>query len=166
MDIKQEKSKYTRKIYTPIYEPKNKKPNTDELYNTEKRDELLKEINLMKDLPNELKKFLISSAERHTIFHFEKIADYYSHLPYKYKRFFEASGLVIIDYDSAIRNGFLAYEKEVDIDRMDYLENQITLENLNKNKNEIDKKRTKKFKEELEFIKSDTNNDIIIEEEW
>ena len=40
-EIEIEKTKYTRKIKTPIYEPKNIMPNITEVYDTSKRDELI-----------------------------------------------------------------------------------------------------------------------------
>ena len=165
-EIKKEKSKYTRKIYTPIYEPKGEKPLIKELYDTRKRDELIAEIEKDEELSDELKEFLKSAAERHTVFYFDKIAEFYSHLPYKFKRHFESSALVIIDYDAAIRNGFFAYEQEVNKDRIQYLEEQLSLEELANRKSEMDKKRIKKFKEELEYLKSKKDKNFIDEEEW
>ncbi|EEP88958.1 transcriptional regulator, partial [Yersinia kristensenii ATCC 33638] len=39
----------------------------------------------------------MSAAERHTIFNFSKIADYYAHAPADIQALFEQSALVIID---------------------------------------------------------------------
>lgn len=104
---------YSRKIEVPIYDPKDKKPLLDALISTEKRDELLLEINDA-NVPEEIKVFLRSAAERHTSFNFAKIADYYAHSNSEIKELFEHSGLVIIDYDDAVKNGFVAYQKVVD----------------------------------------------------
>ncbi|UOK16688.1 putative ParB protein [Vibrio phage phiKT1024] len=110
-----EKSLYTRKIEIPIYEPKNVMPKVSELFNTTKRDELIAEIN-KHDLPDEVRLFLISAAERHTQFNFSKIADFYAHANKEIKDLMENSALVIVDYDKAIENGFIAYQEEVDKD--------------------------------------------------
>lgn len=152
-EIVEEKSKYTRKMYTPIYEPVGAKPKISDLYCTEKRDSLLKEIKEDEDLTPELRDFLNSAAERHTSFDFAKIAEYYARLPVKYKDHFENSALVIIDYDKAIRNGFIAYDTEVQESRIDYLENIITAEKMAENKEEIKNKRLKRAEEELEYLK-------------
>ena len=168
-EIEQEKSKYTRKIYTPIYEPTGEKPLLSELYDTSKRDELIKDIEDDEDLSDEMRYFLISAAERHVAFDFSKIAEFYSHLPIKYKGHFENSGLVIIDYDKAVRNGFIAFDKEVQESRIDYLENIITKEKMAENKADIALKRIKRAEEELEYLKSKKKkpvNTYIDEEEW
>lgn len=121
-ESKPEKSLYTRKIEIPIYEPKNVMPKVSELFNTTKRDELIAEIN-KHDLPDEVRLFLISAAERHTQFNFSKIADFYAHANKEIKDLMENSALVIVDYDKAIENGFIAYQEEVDKD-VETLNNQ------------------------------------------
>lgn len=110
------KYKYTRKIEIPIYEPKNAMPSIKEIYNTDKRDKLIHEINQIPDLPEDIKLFLYSAAERHTQFKFNKIADFYAHAPQNIKDLMEKSALVIIDYDDAIKNGFIAYQSAIDED--------------------------------------------------
>lgn len=155
-EIQEEKTKYTRKIHTPIYEPKNTCPLIGDLIDTTKRDELWAEIDADPEIFQEMKDFLKSAAERHTVFNFSKIADYYSHLPIKYKIYFENSALVLIDYDSAIRNGFISFEKEVEISRIDYLENVLTEEQMIKNRSDVQEKKAKKAAAELELLKSKT----------
>ena len=152
--IKEEKSKYTTKVYTPIYEPKGDSFPIKDLYDTTKRDELINEINEDKDLPDDLREFLLSAAERHTSFNFSRIAENYCHLPIKFKHHFENSALVIIDYDNAVRNGFVAFDKIAQESREDYLENVITKEKLLENRDEMAEKRIKKAQEELDYIKS------------
>ena len=162
-EIVEEKTKYTRKLYTPIYEPKGDKPLLSDLYDTTKRDELTSDIENDNELDIDMKNFLKSAAERHTAFDFAKIAEFYSHLPIKYKSHFENSALVIIDYDKAVRNGFIAYDKEVQISRIDYLENVMTNEQMAVNKEEISLK-IKRVKEELEHLKS-IKDDLGYEDE-
>lgn len=97
---------YTTKIEAPTYEPKNQKPNLAELIDTSKSDELIIEI-INTDLPKDEKKFLIEAAKRHTIFNYEKIADYYAHSSEKIQYLMEKSALVIIDFKKAIENGYV-----------------------------------------------------------
>ncbi len=96
--------KYTRKIETPIYEPKGIMPGVAELYDTSKRDELIERINAAK-IPSDIRDFLIVAAERHVVFNYEKIAEFYAQSPKKVQRLFEESALVIIDFGDAIRGG-------------------------------------------------------------
>lgn len=98
--------KYTRKIETPIYEPKGEKPQIRELFNDSKYRELLKGIEAAK-IPADIKEFLILSATRHIIFDFEKIAEYYAHASKKIQTLFEDSVLVIIDLQDAIGGGYV-----------------------------------------------------------
>jgi hypothetical protein len=117
-DPKKEQQKYSTKIEAPIYEPKNVKPFILELYNNKKYNRLIKEINLSK-LSDDEKSFLLVAATRHTIFNYEKIADYYSHATIEMQNLMEKSGLVIIDFEKAIEYG---YVKLCDDIRNKYLE--------------------------------------------
>jgi hypothetical protein len=165
-EIAEEKTKYTRKIESPIYEPKGICPLIDTLYDTTKRDELIREID-NEDIFPELKDFLKAAAERHTVFNFSRIADYYAHAPVKYKHLFENSALVIIDYDKAIRNGFISFEKEVEESRIDYLENILTKEMMLKNREDVQSKKRKRAEEELKVLKSKPQPKTLSEiEEW
>ena len=161
-----EKSKYTRTITTPIYEPKNKMPSISDIYDFSKRDELVDEINnnedLKGDINSQLRNFLLSAAERHVVFDFSKIADFYSHMPVKYKQLFEKSGLVIIDFDNAIRNSFITYEKEVEKTRIEYLEENLTAEKMLETK---EKERLKQCVDELDYLKSEELKNSM-DEEW
>lgn len=98
--------KYTSKIEAPIYEPKNLQPRIQELYSKEKTRKLLNEIEKSNVSAVE-KKFLITAAERHTVFNYERIADYYSHASEEMQDLMEKSALVIIDFDKAIEYGYV-----------------------------------------------------------
>lgn len=98
--------KYTRKIESPVYEPKGEKPTIPELYDDSKYRELLAGIEKAK-IPAEAKQFLKLAATRHVVFNFEKIAEYYAQAGSKEQRLFEDSALVIIDFQSAIRGGYV-----------------------------------------------------------
>ncbi|EJQ5572682.1 ParB/Srx family N-terminal domain-containing protein [Escherichia coli] len=78
----------------------------DELYDDTKTQELISRIRSA-SLEPDIEKFLLCAAERHTVFNFSRIADYYAHAPSEIQCFFEESALVIIDYQQAIENGFV-----------------------------------------------------------
>lgn len=110
--------KYSSKIEAPIYEPKNQKPHVMELYDNTKTLRLITEIN-NSQLPDEEKKFLIEAAKRHTVFNYEKIADYYAHSSKEVQHLMERSALVIIDFEKAIEYGYVKLCDEI---RSQYLE--------------------------------------------
>lgn len=103
---------YTAKIDTPVYEPSDITPAISELYDETKTRSLVKNIKAA-NLPKEVEAFLMSSAERHTVFNFNKIADYYANAPAEIQALFEDSALVIIDYRQAIENGFVHMTKNM-----------------------------------------------------
>lgn len=103
---------YTRKIESPIYEPKSKKPCVDDLYNTEKANKLIDDIKKT-NLDSQTKTFLVKAAERHTIFNYERIADFYAHSDDETKKLMEDSALVIIDFDKAIEQGYVKLSEEI-----------------------------------------------------
>jgi hypothetical protein len=115
-----DQKKYSTKIETPIYEPKNKKPEIVELVDTTKSNQLIKEI-IDSDIPNDEKNFLIDAAKRHSIFNYEKIADYYAHSSKKVQDLMEKSALVIIDFGKAIEYGYVKLCDEI---RNRYLEHR------------------------------------------
>lgn len=104
---------YTDKIKAPHYEPSEEMPNIQEVYDTSKTDELIDKINEKKNLPKEVKHFLCLAAQRHTVFNYSKIADFYAHADKDTQELMEQSALVIIDYDKAIENGFIKLTKEL-----------------------------------------------------
>ena len=114
----QEEKKYTTKIESPIYEPKNQKPHIMELYDNQKTRRLIREID-SSTLPIEEKMFLIDAARRHTVFNYEKVADYYAHSSREMQEFMERSALVIVDFEKAIQHGFV---KMCDDIKKQYLE--------------------------------------------
>jgi len=97
----EEKELYTRKIEAPTYEPKNEKPQTGELFDSSKYNELVKEIEEA-SINDGLKEFLKIAATRHIVFDYSKIADYYAHSEVEAQELMGHSALVIIDMDMAI----------------------------------------------------------------
>jgi len=114
----QDEQKYSSKIESPIYEPKNKKPHLLELVDKSKANRLIKEIE-NSNVSDEEKKFLIDAAGRHNIFNYENIANYYAHSSSEMQHLMERSGLVIIDFEKAIQYGYVKLCDEI---RKQYLE--------------------------------------------
>lgn len=103
---------YTDKIKTPTYEPtQDEPPALDELYDTERYDELISVIN-EHDLPADLEQFLRFAAQRHIIFDYENIAEYFAHQDAETQELMELLTLVIVDYDQAIEQGFVNFADE------------------------------------------------------
>jgi len=97
---------YSRKIEPPIYTPKGDQPAVGELFDDSKTQALKTAIRDA-DLPDEIAAFLVVAAERHTVFNFHRIADFYAQAAPEVQALFEASALVIIDLGAAIENGFV-----------------------------------------------------------
>ena len=100
------RSKYTGKIDAPIYEPKHDKPHLAALRDDMKTRRLMQEIDAS-GLREDEKEFLRAAAQRHTVFHYERIADYYAYSGPEMQRLMERSALVIIDFGAAIENGYV-----------------------------------------------------------
>jgi hypothetical protein len=99
-------SQYTNKITAPIYEPKGEKPPIKDLSDKTKTNELCNEIEKA-ELPEDVRGFLLTAAQRHTVFNFRNIAEFYCHASADVQHLMERSGLIIIDMDKAIANGFV-----------------------------------------------------------
>lgn len=103
---------YTEKIESPIYEPKNQQPHIMELASTYKTNRLIKEIQ-RSNVSEEEKEFLIEAAHRHTVFNYEKCADYYAHASKEMQHLMERSALVVIDFERAIEYGFIGMSNDI-----------------------------------------------------
>lgn len=111
-DDKRNDSFYVRDVKAPTYEPKNEKPSLDDLVSSDKTLELVNKINASK-LPEPEKEFLKLAAQRHNVFNYSKIADYYAHAESEVKDLMEQSALIIIDYNKAVENGFVELIKSL-----------------------------------------------------
>lgn len=107
-----EEDPYTTKIDTPAYEPSDVVPELAELYDEAKTQTLKNKIKGA-GIPPDVEKFLLAAAERHTVFNFNKIADFYANAEEEIQALFEESALVIIDYDKAIEHGFVHLTKKL-----------------------------------------------------
>lgn len=104
--------KYTSKIKAPVYEPKNKKPHILELLDTSKTNRLITEIK-NSNVSDEEKRFLIEATKRHTVFNYQKIADYYAHSSNEMQSLMEHSALVIIDFEKALEFGYIKLNDDI-----------------------------------------------------
>lgn len=113
LDIAAAEGIYSNKIAVPTYEPRNKKPPVEDLYDDEKAMDLIADIKDSK-LPQKEKDFLMAAASRHIVFNYSKIADFYAHSSKECQELMEKSALVIIDYKQAIENGFVHLTAQID----------------------------------------------------
>ena len=104
---------YSRKIEAPTYQVTGEKPQITELYNVEKYEKLLNDIEYKYDIPEDVKKFLIVAASRHIVFNYANIAEFYAHANKDVQDLMEDSALVIIDFNKAIENGFVKLSEEI-----------------------------------------------------
>jgi hypothetical protein len=104
--LEESKNTYTKKITTPLYEPKNVKPELNFLYDKANTENFLKAVEAS-SLGEQEKDFLRHACYRLTVFHFDKIADYYAHSEGEMKALIEKLALVIIDFNSAIETGYV-----------------------------------------------------------
>ena len=100
-------------VNAPVYEMKGEEPELSELYEMKKANELLDQIKKA-DIDDEVKVFLKCAACRHIKFNYSKIAEYYAHADKAVQELFEQSALVIIDFNSAIKNGFTKLSKRIE----------------------------------------------------
>ena len=99
-------NKYSTKVETPEYKPTRDKPLPEELVGVTKYRKLLEQIEAS-TVPPEVAEFLRLAAARHLVFDYQLIAEYYAHAHAEVQILMEDSALVIIDFDHAIRDGFV-----------------------------------------------------------
>ena len=107
-----EENPYTQKIEIPHYEITGEKPSFEEMYDREKENELISEIE-NSDVSEKEKEFLIEAAHRHCCFNYRNIAEYYAHASAEMQKLMEKSALVIIDYENAIANGYVELSEKI-----------------------------------------------------
>jgi len=103
---------YTHKIDAPVYVPKGDKPPIEELANTEKADELKAKIEAS-SAPDEIKRFLKQATQRHVVFDYGKIAEFYCHADKETQELMEDSALVIIDFKKALQHGYVKLKEGI-----------------------------------------------------
>lgn len=105
-------NEYSNKIESPIYKLKGEIPKIKDLFNREKTDLLESEIK-NSTIPDEIKMFLIYAAQRHIVFNYEKIAEFYASTDKQTQNLMENSALVIIDFEKAIEKGFVKLTEDI-----------------------------------------------------
>jgi hypothetical protein len=103
---------YSKKIITPIYTPKGDKPDIKSLVDTSTAEHLILKIN-ESSVDDAEKEFLINAANRHKVFDYHAIAEYYCHSSKEMQELMEQSALVIIDFEKAIENGYVQMSKKL-----------------------------------------------------
>lgn len=103
---KERKERYNRKIDIPQYQIKGKKPELYDLVDKSKYNELMSKIDDY-DIDDDEKAFLRLSAARHLAFNYSNVAEYYAHASADMQRAMESHALVIIDFEDAIKNGYV-----------------------------------------------------------
>jgi hypothetical protein len=96
---------YTGKVDVAPYEITGPKPEVIDLYDCDKTQRLIDAID-NSDLPEQEKTFLRAAAYRHSVFNFQKIAEYYAHSEADVQSLMEDSALVIVDIGKAIEEGW------------------------------------------------------------
>jgi hypothetical protein len=98
---------YTRKAdpiqYTPTWE---EPPEPGQLVDRSKTEALMRDI-LAADLPEDVADFLLAGAQRHLTFNYALVAEFYAHASPEVQDLMEASALVLIDFNDAIRHGYV-----------------------------------------------------------
>lgn len=105
-------SPYTTKITAPVYQITGEKPPVNTLTDTSKSDKFIARIQKAK-IPADIKHFLTVAAGRHVVFDYSRIAEFYAHAAADVQLLMEESALVIIDYDKAIENGYVALSEDL-----------------------------------------------------
>jgi hypothetical protein len=100
--------KYTKSINIPHYEIVGEQPGLAELVDMTKVNELASYIHAA-DIPDDVRDFLLTAAMRHAVFDYRKIAEFYPHTTPEIQELMEQSALIIIDFDNAIRNGYVRF---------------------------------------------------------
>lgn len=114
-DIKEEfesDNVYTKEINIPHYEITGECPLLTDLVKEEKTNSLIERIN-NSNIHQGIKDFLIKASYRHLAFNYQNIAEYYAHADKEVQELMEESALVIIDYDNAIRNGYVQIKEAI-----------------------------------------------------
>jgi hypothetical protein len=113
-----EDNPYTTAVNIPQYEVVGERPDITDLFDYSKTAKLRQSI-IDAELPKDLSEFLLHAADRHIVFNYAKIAEYYAHASAQVQELMEESALVIIDLDDAIRLGYAKF-----LDTVSSLENK------------------------------------------
>ena len=99
-------SAYSGKINVPQYEIVGEEPEVLELFDDTKTARLIKNVE-SSNAPNDVKEFLKLAAQRHTVFSYRKIAEFFPHQTKEIQQLMIESVLIIIDFEDAMKNGYV-----------------------------------------------------------
>lgn len=108
-----EANPYTNTVKIPQYDVKGELVTLSDLYDRSKADELIRKIDEAEGIEEDVKKFLRMAAERHVVFYYREIAEYYASASPEVQALMEDSALVIIDYNDAIADGYVRLSKRM-----------------------------------------------------
>ena len=107
-----EENPYTKTVNLPQYDIVGDKPVISDLYDDAKVQDLSQEIKTA-GLPEDVETFLLLAANRHTVFNYSKIAEYYAYMDPEVQELMEKSALVIIDLDDAMKYGYATFVETI-----------------------------------------------------
>lgn len=102
----EEAFEYTRKTDAVHYQMTGDKPPVESLVERDKTNDLMERITAA-DVPEDVREFLTAAAQRHLVFDYSKIAEFYAHADPELQALMEASALVIVDWNDAVHHGFV-----------------------------------------------------------
>ena len=83
------------------------------MVDTTKYDQLMEEIKNNKTLSKDDRRLLELAATRHIVFNYAYIAEHYAHANKATQELMENSALVIIDFNNALKNGYVKLDKKL-----------------------------------------------------
>lgn len=120
---------YTRKMDPIQYHPTmDRPPSPADMVNRSKAEELVAQITATEGLPPEVSDFLIAGAQRHLVFNYANVAEFYAHADPEVQALMEASALVIVDYEDAILHGYVRITSRLRELREEDLAHRATLD--------------------------------------
>lgn len=106
---------YTGKVDPIQYEPKlDAPPPVTALVDRARANELVRQIRDVPDIPEDVADFLIAGAQRHLVFNYGNVAEFYAHASPEVQALMEASALIIVDYQDAIKHGYVRITEELE----------------------------------------------------
>lgn len=114
-------TEYDNKINTPEYKVMNIDVDIKSLFDDRKTKRIISEIN-NSNVNIDEKIFLINAANRHTVFNYQNIAEYYAKSNIEMQKLMERQALVIIDFDNAYKYGYIKLANEIANQYFNYYE--------------------------------------------
>jgi len=105
---------YTPNVNAPQYNIVGDQPEPRQLYDQTKAEELSNSIKKIEGLDPSVKEFLLIATNRHIVFDYGKIAEYYPHATPEIQQLMEESALIIIDFDDAMKNGYVKVQSTIE----------------------------------------------------